>query len=402
MKASILYLTQYYPPEGGAASLRAFENAKELSKIGHKVTLISPFPNYPKGKIESKNKFKLYHKTTSKNLTHYQIPILALGRSKSIHHYLLYFSFVFTSFLAGLILKKKEIVYCSSPPLFLGISALIISKLKRSKLCLEVRDLWPESVVVVKNIDPNHLFIRLAYRLEKLLYDHSFYIIALTKGFIEHIHKLSPKANVLYAPNGIDTSIPTQKKDSSLFLNLGLDAKKTTLGYYGVLGKAQSLSFILDVAKKKSDHLQILIVGFGQDFELINQRIKNEKITNVILHPAVSQSDVAKYVALCDLYLVSLIPSPLFKVTIPSKIFAGMYHQKVVLAGVSGEAKSIIDESGGGECFLPQDINDCCEMIEHILKSDKAYQESGYRFVKENFDRQKISMNISCFISKAH
>ena len=47
----ILIITNYFPPETGAASNRIFHLAKGLQKHKYKVSVLTPLPNYPKGKV---------------------------------------------------------------------------------------------------------------------------------------------------------------------------------------------------------------------------------------------------------------------------------------------------------------------------------------------------------------
>lgn len=394
----ILILTQYFKPENGAASKRAHENALEFSKLGYKVTVLCPFPNYPEGIVFSNFKKKLYYIEYSDDIRTVYIPILALGRSSSIQHYLLYFSFVFSSFIYSFFLGKFDFIYCSSPPLFIGISGFLISKFKSAKFIFEVRDLWPESVKVVKNLKDNHPIIWLGAILEKFLYYKADAIVVLTQGFINHINKVISNKKIFYAPNGISTTTNLNHSASSFDIHLPLDPNKITIGYFGVLGEAQDIHSFCSKLSHYADHFQLLILGFGSQFELI----KRSNFSNTIILPAVASSRLNQYIQKIDVFLVNLIPSELFKMTIPSKIFQGLQSQKYILAGLSGEAAKIIQDSDAGIVYNVSDIEDLFTKLDYIKQnicSIRNLDNRGVLFVETNFSKNKILKDLSIFLN---
>ncbi len=397
---SILYITQYYTPEKGAASVRASDNIMAFSKLGHRVTVICPFSNYPDGKLPLEKYFKLYEKENIENITLYRLPILAFGRTRSIQHYLLYFSFVFTSFIFGLLCRKHDVIYCSSPPLFITLSAVLLSKIRRIKLVLEIRDLWPESVKVV-NPDISSKLIYWAEKIEKYAYLSADKIVVVTKGFINHINNITNNNKCFFAPNGYNfTSIDKQKDISLSREDLNLDLNKVTIGYFGILGASQSLSFVVDVAEKITE-IQFLILGFGNEFSKIENYIKNKKVTNVILKEAVQPEILHNYISLIDIFFVSLVDTPLFEFALPSKIFQGMALEKPMLCGVTGEAAKVIEDSESGYVFKPQNVDDCINKIKAMISEKNNFSIMGAKgkaYVQEHFNREIISKDISNLI----
>ncbi|NTW32283.1 MAG: glycosyltransferase family 4 protein, partial [Bacteroidetes bacterium] len=131
----IIILTQYFPPEVGAPQNRLFELAVRLQQKGAEITVLTAMPNYPQMSVHPKYRNKIYIKDELNGMLIHRCWIYCT-KSKGIFKRLLnYFSFVFTSFIIGwLKLKKANYILCESPPLFLGISALFLKKLKSAKL----------------------------------------------------------------------------------------------------------------------------------------------------------------------------------------------------------------------------------------------------------------------------
>ena len=140
-----LILSQYYPPETGAPQNRLHSLALNLVKNGCEVEVLTAMPNYPKMEVFESYKGLKYSIEYIDSIKVHRSKIY-VSKSKGVFKRLLnYFSFVLSSMKSLNKLKKTDYVICESPPLFLGISALYISKKLNAKLIFNVSDLWPES-----------------------------------------------------------------------------------------------------------------------------------------------------------------------------------------------------------------------------------------------------------------
>src|SRR5688572_29022902 len=139
--------TQYYPPETGAPQARLSALARGLAEAGHRVTVLTAMPNYPRGVIHKG--YGGWVKMEERDGVHILRAWIYPTQSTVIVPRLLnYFSFVFSSFWVGLIhLNAPDIIFTESPPLFLGISGYLLSLFKSSRWMFNVSDLWPESAV---------------------------------------------------------------------------------------------------------------------------------------------------------------------------------------------------------------------------------------------------------------
>src|SRR5579863_9298304 len=172
LSVNILLMSHYFPPEIGPGQSRAWEYAERLAKRGHRVTVLTCFPNYPYGRIPRVYRRRLLVRETVGNVTVVRTFVLPLANAGFVKRLLNQLSFAVSAILALPVLGKIEVVDVISPPLFLAGSARLISWAKRSKLVLEVLDLWPESAVDLGQLR-NPLLIWMARQLALFLYRHS-------------------------------------------------------------------------------------------------------------------------------------------------------------------------------------------------------------------------------------
>src|SRR5579862_7428173 len=180
----LLFLTQYYPPETGAAQNRISDLAERMAALGHIVTVLTAFPNYPQGRIFEEYRGRFIAREKRGSIQIVRTWIYATRTKSFLPRLCNYFSFVFTSIIAALTtVGGQDIVIVESPPLFLGISGLIISWLWRAHLVFNVSDLWPKSAVDL-GILRNKSIIRLSTMLESYIYRRSALITGQTEGIV--------------------------------------------------------------------------------------------------------------------------------------------------------------------------------------------------------------------------
>ncbi|MBC8526085.1 MAG: glycosyltransferase, partial [Candidatus Cloacimonetes bacterium] len=177
----ILYITQYFLPEICAPSNRAYANVKYFSEKGHKVVVLTEMPNHPKGVIFKGYKRKIFLKEKMENFSVDRVWVFTSVKKNFFTRILFYLSFMFMGFLHTLFnWRKYDIIYVSSPPLFVGVIGIFLKKLfPKTKFVFEVRDLWPKSAVDLVELR-NPKMIRLAEKLERKIYNICEKIIVIS------------------------------------------------------------------------------------------------------------------------------------------------------------------------------------------------------------------------------
>ena len=250
----LLILTQYYPPEIGAPQNRLHELAVRLKAAGMEIDVLTALPNYPRMEIMNgyDNRKNRYEEIDG-------IPIhrswIYVTKSKGIFSRLLiYFSFVWSSYWKGRKMKKYDYLLVESPPLFLGYSAMALSKKLNAKLIFNVSDLWPESAEKLRIIT-NKIALNLAYKLEAKCYKQAFLITGQTQGIVDNIRARFPNIKVYWLPNGVDVSFynPSQIQPGNFRERNGFSKEEILYFYGGIIGHAQGLEVILNAANLLRD-----------------------------------------------------------------------------------------------------------------------------------------------------
>ncbi len=394
----ILFLTQYFPPETGAPQNRIHSLASYLNEFGANVTVLTAMPNYPKGEVYPGYRGKWIVKEKDGDIQIVRSWIYATSSKSILPRLLNYFSFVISSLLAGLFnVRRNDLIICESPPLFLGITAILLKYLKGSKLIFNVSDLWPESAEKL-NIINNKTLLRLSYRLESIIYKKSNLVSGQTLGIVNSINIRFPLIKTHLLRNGIDIKQFEKEGNRDAFRQKHkIGHTSFVIAYAGIIGHAQGLEIILYAAaelKRRQDILFMLIGDGPVKKDLIELKYKLN-LSNIIFIDSVPRSEMPDVVAACDAYVSPLKKNDLFLGAIPSKIFEPLFYGKPVLLGVDGEAKKLFVEEG--KCalhFEPQNIAELVAAVQKLKSNPDLYKElgeNGRKYVVANFNRKNLA-----------
>ena len=327
-------LTQYFPPEIGAPQVRLGAIVREFVRLGHDVEVVTALPNYPTGRVFEEYRGALYRRDSWHGVTVHRVclyPSVGVGLGRIAN----YLSFVLTAPFGLIRATKPHFVFVESPPLFLGIHGVILSRLWRARLIFNVADLWPDSIHAL-GVLQDGLTLRLAARLERWIYRHAHFVNAVTEGIRSALieTKAVPAEKVLFLPNGVDTGLfAPREPDQELRRTLGLDGKHVVL-YAGTLGVAQRLDVGLDAMEiLRQDHPDVVLVlmGDGADKARLQGEVRRRGLHDVVifLDPGPPES-VAQLYTLALAGFASLRGLPLFDGARPSKILPAMAAGKPV------------------------------------------------------------------------
>lgn len=394
----ITILTQYFPPEVGAPQNRLFELAVRLQKRGAQVTILTGMPNYPQMKIHEGYQGKWKVEETIENIKIVRCWIYAKPSKRIAFRLLNYFSFVFTSFWIGLFsISKQDFLMVESPPLFLGKTGYLLSRIKRAKLIFNVSDLWPESAEKL-GIISNKTILKATTLLEEFLYRKSFLVTGQTQGICSNIQSRFPNKDVYWLPNGVDIGFyQSDHLYNDKRVDLGLAKNDFVFIYAGIIGHAQGLETLLLAAGKLKNHsaIKLLILGSGPEKDRLLQLKEKLSLQNVIFHDAVSKDQMPSFVQSSNAAIIPLKKLELFRGAIPSKIFENLAMKKPILLGVEGEAKTLfIDEANAGLAFEPENENELAQcMLTAYENPDLLIRlgENGKKYVSEKFTRDIIA-----------
>jgi glycosyltransferase involved in cell wall biosynthesis len=256
-----------------------------------------------------------------------------------------------------------------------------------------VRDLWPKAAQALGELSNPRLY-RWAEALEQRLYDRADRITATTRSFCRYIAGRGiPAAKVIHVPNGtLEDVFSPERGDAGLRQRLGLDGKLVVV-FAGLHGIAQDLEMVLDTAVRLRDEGEIAFVflGEGPRKAALMEAARTQGLDQVRFLPQVPLEESAHYLNLADVVLVPLARDRIFDMFVPSKLFDGLACGKPVLLSVDGEAREILEESGGGLFVPPGDAEALAAAIRHLFRHPEIRKEMGERgrlFVTQHYRRR--------------
>ncbi|TSA24443.1 glycosyltransferase WbuB [bacterium] len=401
----ILYITQYFIPEIGATSNRAYANAKCLSEKGHKVVILTEIPNHPKGQIFDDYKRKIFIIEKLENFFVNRVWVYTNQKKNFLTRLLFYCSFMFCGIIYTLFnWKKYDIIYVTSPPLFVGSIGLFLKKIFRNaKFIFEVRDLWPDAAIEMGELKNKH-FRKFSYALEKSLYQNADHIVAVTKRFKRKIiEKGFTGDKISVIRNGSDLSFRPVEISEELKKKFQADNNFIVI-YAGILGLAQNLRIIIDAAKKlENAHILFLLLGTGPEENKLKDYAQKLELRNLKFLGEIPTNEMSGYFSLANCGIIPLRNIEVFKSTIPSKLFDYMSAALPILLGVKGEAALILNQSKAGITFEPDDSEDLAEKIIYLQSNPNLLLEmktKGRRFVKHNYNRKILAAKLEKLLNK--
>jgi colanic acid biosynthesis glycosyl transferase WcaI len=329
----VLLLTQYFTPENVGSGVWIHQLAQDLIAVGHRVTVLTAFPNYPTGKVFPTYQGKLYVHEEIDGADVVRSWIYSIKDKRFSQRLLQFGSFSVSSLLTGISLRKRpDVVYAILPPLTLGSAALTIGSFKRCPVVINVQDIFPRAAVVT-GVLKNRFLIRRLEHLERKTYRDATHIVVISEGFKEDLIKKGvPAEKISIVPNWADPNfILPGVKDNDFRRELNANGKFVVL-YSGGLGHNSEVFALLEAATVlREDPILFVIVGDGIHKPELQRVAAERNLNNVIFKPFQPLERYPEVLAACDISVVTL-SSEAGSVSVPSKIFKQMAAARSVLA----------------------------------------------------------------------
>jgi glycosyltransferase involved in cell wall biosynthesis len=392
----ILLITDSYPPEIRSASHLMQELAIELKNRGHVLFVATSYPKY---NLAEEYKNKIFSEVSEENsikvirintLPHHKVNFLIRGIAQ------LTMPYIFFNKIKKYI-DEIDAVIVYSPPLPLSIAGKRVKDWYGATYYLNVQDIFPQNAIDLGSLRNKYL-IKFFESMEKKAYENADVVSVHSDGNLEFIRKKYPslKKDLKIVHNWIDV------KEFESFTRTGKFRKEFNLEdkfiflFAGVIGPSQGLDFVISLAKEIEEYKDIcfLIVGDGMEKESLQNMVNELDLKNVVFKPFVSKEQYPLLVKDSDVGLVSLTDKNKTPV-VPGKILGYMAAAVPVLAFINKESDghNIINSANCGYSSIWGDLETAKKNVISLYKDKKNIRvlgENGYRFVKENFSKEKI------------
>lgn len=400
---NLLFVSNHYPPEVNAPATRLAEHARVWASDGHDVDVLTAVPNFPEGRVYAGygNRWTVERRGEA---TVHRVPVYLAPNRGVVRRGLAYLSFMASALRYGRRLASDpDVVVATSPQLLAGVAGWRLARRFRVPFVLEVRDLWPDSVVAVGALRDG-VVVGALRRLERFLYRMADHIVVVTDTFVDELNTRGvPRERISVVKNGVDVSslpIPSSEGREGIRRELGI-GDRFVASYVGTLGMAHGADVLLDAAeiaassKDAADRrLTFLLAGEGSERSTLEARLRDHDPGNVLLLEKQPRERALELVAASDVSIVHLRGSELFRTVLPSKMFEAMALGRPLVLGVDGEARSVLEAAGAGIHVRPEEPGEIVEALRR-LRDDGELRErlgaGGPPFVRRHFDRRDLA-----------
>jgi glycosyltransferase involved in cell wall biosynthesis len=379
----ILYLTQWFEPEPNIIKGLAFVRA--LQAAGHEVTVVTGLPNYPAGRLYPGYRMRLIQREMLEGVAVTRLALYPSHDKSALRRSLNFLSF-FLAVLAYCLLRarKFDLAYVYHPPITVGLAAALAGCVRRLPFLLDVQDLWPETVSTtgLRGADRLSPAIRM---MCAFTYARAALIVAQSQGMGDALAGRgvpSAKLRVIRNWATAEQPLPDQPTDPA-------ERAPFTIVYAGNFGRAQGLSTVIEAARilaRERQDIAIRLIGDGVDSTALHEQARG--VSGISVEDHIPQAEMQAVFADADALLLHLRNEPLFDITIPSKTQAYLAAGRPIVAGVGGEAASLLNQAEAGFVVAPEDARALAGAIGRMADAPRPLRRSmgasGRRFYQRN------------------
>ena len=354
----ILILSQFFPPEMEPSGFMLKSLSSHLVDKNFEVSVLSGFANFPSGKFLNRRWFELSRRSKTSGVNHYQVYVFPSDNKSNRRRIVNYTSYLVSGFLRAIFMKKPDVIIATSPPIFVALLGLLLSKIWRVPLVLDVRDIWPESAVQMGNLRSGSPVVKLLEAIEVLLYRNAAKITVATPGMVKIVRDriAQPEKDVSFIPCAVNIPKYYQPKNRT---NDCFSTNKFNVLYAGLHGHAQNLNCLLDVADRLqgNEDIHFTFVGDGPEKSKLQEIAKIKNLRNVTFMNPVSKEEIGQFYLGADVAIVPLMDLQVFKTVFPSKTFELMAFGVPIILGVGGQIEELAEKNKAALCVEPDNVS---------------------------------------------
>jgi glycosyltransferase involved in cell wall biosynthesis len=308
---------------------------------------------------------------------------------------------------------SPDLIYTSSPSPFAALAAVRLAKKLKTPIILEIRDLWPESIVAYKATSPKHPVIRILYKLEKYLYKNANAIIFTAEGGKDYIKEKNWQneielSKIYNINNGVD--LEEYRKSSRFFLeDPDLDDEGTfKVVYTGSIREVNHLIDLVDAAeilekkaKKAKKKIKFLVYGEGTERSKLEEISKERGLSNIVFKGHVARKFIPYILSKSDLNIIIVQQTDLMRFgSSLNKLFDYMASGKPIVSNLKVNY-DLLERYDCGITTKTRESEDLATAIEKIYNLEQEdYQKMCQNAKKaaKDYDYQLLANKLDDII----
>jgi glycosyltransferase involved in cell wall biosynthesis len=391
----IIYLHQYFltPEQGGA--IRSYHLAKSMVEAGYEVEMITS------------HNHAHYHYANIEGIKVHYLPVYYENNLNFIGRITSFLKFIYRAYEKATEIEDVDYCYATSTPLTIGLIALWLRRLHRIKYDFEVRDLWPEAPIQM-GVIKNFFVKKYLFYLEKKIYSKAERIITLSPGIMEAVHKKVPNKEIHLIPNFSDCDFFHPEEKSPALEEKFTVKGKFVISYFGALGKANHLEYLLEAAREASKHslenVHFIVAGKGSELGMIKEKVKKYDLHNINFVGFINKERLHDLLNITDAVYISFANKPILETTSPNKFFDGLAAGKLMISNTKGWMKELIEKNECGFYYNPQNPADfVLKLLPYIHEANllKKAQTNARKLGETEFCKDRMIEKFLAIINEA-
>jgi colanic acid biosynthesis glycosyl transferase WcaI len=382
----LLFVTHYFHPEVGAAPTRILELARELSAHGHAVTVLTGFPNYPDGVIPEPYRGRRFQVERLGDLRVVRTAVYPAPNRGVARRLLNHTSFALSALAASPRTGPADAVIVETPPLFTAAAGVLIARLKRARLLLNVADLWPDAAIQFGALD-NRTAVAGARAIERFAYRNADVIAVPTPGLARVLRERGrPEEQVVLVPHGVDPErFPRDANAQPV---------RRRVVYCGTIGMGHAVGTLIEAARRleeAGERHELLIVGDGAERAELEARAGRLGLGGVTFAGRLPREELPDLLATAEVTVATQRNLPLLADALSTKVLEYMAAARPVVAAASGWTAEVVEEANAGIICPPEQPEALAEAIAGLTADPdraRAMGLNGRRYVEANLTRR--------------
>jgi colanic acid biosynthesis glycosyl transferase WcaI len=396
---NILILGLNYRPESTSIGPYTADLAEHLQSSGHNVRVITGFPSAPQWKVWNEYSGKRFMRELINGVPVTRTYVYVPSNPRKTSQRILFDCSFAASALLGMVTRwRPTVVVAISPPLQLGLTALLIGKLTQARVFVQIQDLVPDAAVAVGALHPGSLTLRAAQALERFVYRAADGIGVICEGMRRNlIAKGVPADKVETLPNYIDLAFIGPASAANGFRSrFGIGFKQFLAMYSGSVAGKQGLQTFVQaaVALKNESGVTCCLIGDGPYLPKLKQIAQDLSPQQFLFLPLQPRESLASQLSAADVLVITQ-QKVIRDVVFPGKLLYYMAAGRPILAAVSEDSETgrFIQENEVGLVVPPEDPDRLAEAIKWMQAHPARTREfglNGRRVVESRFDRRVV------------
>lgn len=391
----VLLVSNYFAPEGGAAAVRLTRLAKQLSRRGHQITVLTSLPHYPEGRVRKALRGRIKTVEDQAGITVVQTWLLASPSRRISRKFVSHLTFMLSAAVSVPGLPRPDVVLIEGQPVLAGLVGVFAAWVKRRPYVVNVSDLWPDHLLSVGALGERHPLYRLARLVVDRVYRRAAAIVAMSPRWAEVIRSrvgLATPIEVIY--NGVDLKVFRPGRDDRSFRQKYRLDERLIVSFIGTFSTQYDFELMLEVARhfQANRRVQVVFVGQGSQEAVIREGI--DGLSGVRWIPWLDPEEVALAWNASAVTFLAMRAQPLYRGTLPAKLFEAMASGVPLVAAMEGVGADWIETSGAGRSVACGDRAGLIRELEEILADDArraALGQAARRHAEAFFDAERVA-----------